>query len=183
MAKLGPDNNSTSYIYIYLSLFFSVSFSLSLSLSFSLTVISVSLSPFLSLSISLHLSAWWTFRPEKKYLAPPPPQIPIRCRHAPSLSAPPSLETPPPGIFNKSQTPPFLAPRTPPSPPRPGKKIKNIRDVHQVCHISQHLRLSDRDQARVFCHMSRVHCNIPNPSRQTEKMNEIASLERTQMWT
>ena len=50
---------------------------------------------------------WWTFRPRKKNLAPPPPQIPQFA--ADTLPAPrPLLEnpSPPPGIFNKKWIPP-----------------------------------------------------------------------------
>ena len=43
------------------------------------------------------------FGPEKKYLAPPPPNLPTRCRHPPGPSRP---EDPPPGIFNRKPNPP-----------------------------------------------------------------------------
>ena len=71
------------------------------------------------------------FGPEKKYLAPPPPNS----RQTPSgpLATPHPLswEKPPPllACFNKKSTPPPLRP--PLSPPPSRKKKKNIRNVHR----------------------------------------------------
>ena len=71
--------------------------------------------------------SWWTFQPQKKYLAPPPQKknSPIHRRQPPGPSAPPPPGTPPPppGIISKNRSP-LLAPQTPPSPFPNRKKIK-----------------------------------------------------------
>ena len=68
------------------------------------------------------------FGPEKKYLAPPLPNLPIRRRHPPAPQPLPA-SPPPHGIFTKKKTdpaPPFPALRTPPFPPPRAENMKNI---------------------------------------------------------
>ena len=77
--------------------------------------------------------AWWTFRPRKKKFSPPAPKIPQFA--ADTLLAPRPLSLPPPpllGFSIKNDTPPLLAPRTPPFPLPEQQKIKNIRNVYQA---------------------------------------------------
>ena len=82
------------------------------------------------------------FGPEKKYLDPPPPQIPqFAAVTVPAIR--PLLETPPLlGFSIKNGPPPLLAPRTPPPLPLPEReKNKNIRNVHQERDCGRGLNL------------------------------------------
>ena len=77
---------------------------------------------------------WWTFRPEKKYLAPPPaiPQF-----AADTLPAPQPLpgEPPPPWDFQLriESLPPSRRLGLPLPTPREEKKIRNVHQVALIC--------------------------------------------------
>ena len=109
-----------------------------------------------------NLITWWEFRPQKKYLAPPP-QIPRK--HPPSPLPPrpqPPGRTPPPGIFQYKSSP--LPPGASDSlSPPPSKKKKKY--IYIYIYISREPAIyasiympTSRAFANLFCGLEAKTC-------------------------